>query len=57
MDYTEEELEFFCLWYIRAYARRKRNPPKEEKELYEKLIVDRRELEKDEDVFKDLLDE
>ena len=57
MDYTEEELNFFCLWYVKAYAKRKRKPPKEEQELYDKLIVDRRELEKDEDTFKDLLDE
>ena len=57
MDYTEDELKFFCLWYVKAYAKQKKKPPKEERELYDKLIVDRRELEKDEDLFKDLLDE
>lgn len=57
MDYTEDELKFFCLWYVKAYAKQKKKPPKEEQELYDKLIVDRRELEKDEDLFKDLLDE
>jgi len=57
MDYTEDELKYFCLWYIKAYARLKKKPSKIEKELYDKLVVDRRELEKEEDIFKDLLDE
>ncbi len=57
MDYTEEELAFFCLWYVKAYAKQKKKPPKVERELNDKLIVDRRELEKEEDAFKDLLDE
>ena len=47
MDYTQDELKFFTLWYQKAYAKRKRKPPKIEKELYDKLIVDIRELEKD----------
>ena len=57
MDYTEDELKFFCLWYVKAYAKQKKKPPKEERELYDKLVVDMRELVKDDEAFKDLLDE
>ena len=47
MDYTQDELKFFTLWYQKAYARLKRKPAKLQRELYDKLIVDIRELEKD----------
>lgn len=56
MDYTVDELKFFMLWYLKAYARRKKKPPKVERELYEKLIVDLREFEKDEDDDTDMGD-
>ena len=60
MEYTADELKFFTLWYQKAYAKRKRKPPKLEKELYDKLIVDIRELMKDaedDEKFKDALGE
>ncbi len=60
MEYTDDELKFFTLWYQKAYAKRKKKPPKIEKELYDKLIVDIRELGKDADAdekFKDELGE
>lgn len=60
MEYTADELKFFTLWYQKAYAKRKRKPPKLEKELYDKLIVDIRELMKDaedDEKFKDELGE
>ncbi len=47
MEYTQEELKYFTLWYVKSYAKRKKKPPKKERELYDKLIVDIRELESD----------
>lgn len=57
MEYTDDELKFFTLWFQKAYARLKKKPSKTERQLYDKLIVDIRELEKDEEddkKFKDL---
>jgi len=47
LDYTQDELRLFTLWYQKAYAKYKRKPAKLQRELYDKLIVDIRELEKD----------
>jgi len=44
MDYIVDELKFFKLWYEKAYARLKKLPTKKERLLHEKLIVDIREL-------------
>ena len=49
LDYDEDDLAVFVLWYTKAYARRKKKPPKEERELHEKLIVDIREMKKEND--------
>lgn len=49
MEYTQDELKLFTLWYQKAYAKRKKKPPKKERELYDKLIVDIRELENNDD--------
>lgn len=49
LEYTEEDLALFVLWYTKAYARRKKKAPKEERELYDKLIVDIREMKKEND--------
>lgn len=47
LEYTEEDLAFFVLWYTKAYARRKKKAPKEEIELHDKLTVDIREMKKE----------
>jgi len=60
MEYIADELKFFTLWFQKAYARRKKKPGKIEKELYDKLIVDIRELlkiDEDDEKFKDALGE
>ena len=44
MEYIVDELKFFKLWYEKAYARLKKLPTKKERLLHEKLIVDIREL-------------
>ncbi len=44
MEYIVDELKFFTLWYQKAYARLKKKPSKKEQLLNEKLIVDIREL-------------
>lgn len=49
LEYTEDDLATFVLWYTKAYARRKKKPPKEERELHEKLVVDIREMAKEND--------
>jgi len=51
LEYIVDELKFFTLWYLKAYAHRKKKPTKDEQLLNEKLIVDIRELirESDED--------
>jgi len=56
MDYTDEELKLFTLWYQKAYAKLKRKPAKIQRELYDKLIVDIRELEKDNEEDTDMGD-
>jgi len=56
MDYTQDELKLFTLWYQKAYAKNKRKPAKLQRELYDKLIVDIRELEKDEEEDPDMGD-
>jgi len=56
LDYTQDELKLFTLWYQKAYAKHKRKPAKLQRELYDKLIVDIRELEKDDDEDTDMGD-
>ena len=50
MEYSSDELQLFHLWFQKSYARLKKNPPKVERELDEKLVVDIRELNKEEDI-------
>jgi len=47
MDYTSDELQLFHLWFQKSYAKQKKLPPKIERELDEKLVVDIRELHKE----------
>jgi len=56
LDYTNDELRIFTLWYQKAYAKLKRKPAKIQRELYDKLIVDIRELDKDEEEDPDMGD-
>jgi len=49
LEYTEDDLGTFVLWYTKAYARRKKKAPKAERELYDKLTVDIREMKKEND--------
>jgi len=44
MEYIVDELKFFTLWYLKAYAHKKKKPTKKEQLLHEKLVVDIREL-------------
>jgi len=44
LEYIVDELKLFTLWYQKAYARLKKKPSKPEQLLNEKLIVDIREL-------------
>jgi len=39
-----DELRLFTLWYQKAYGKLKKKPVKLQRELYEKLVVDIREL-------------
>jgi len=56
MEYTADELQYFHLWFQKSYARLKKKPPKVERELDEKLVVDIRELNKEEDITDDDVD-
>jgi len=49
LDYIVEELKFFTLWYQKAYARLQKKPSKKEQLLNEKLIVDIREITREEE--------
>ncbi len=51
MEYSADELQLFHLWFQKSYARLKKSPPKIERELDEKLVVDIRELNKEDDVI------
>ena len=44
MEYIVDELKFFKLWYEKAYAKLKKLPTKKERLLHGKLVVDIREL-------------
>jgi len=48
LEYIVDELKFFTLWYLKAYAHKKKKPTKKEQLLNEKLIVDIRELTREE---------
>jgi len=49
LEYNVDELRLFHLWFQKSYAKLKKQPPKEQRELDEKLVVDIRELDKEED--------
>ena len=53
MEYSADELQLFHLWFQKSYARLKKSPPKIERELDEKLVVDIRELNKEDDITDD----
>ncbi len=57
MDYISDELKLFTLWYLKAYAHKKKKPSKKEQLLNEKLIVDIRELDREEAEDSKFMDE